>query len=74
MTMLIKRKVSENGTIYITVEKRYFGGLIKIKQIYSSNKVTIGSFRSWVKEPNKLLVPDKLSYKLDELNRLINAK
>ena len=71
MTMLIKRKVSENGTIYITVEKRYLGGLIKFKSVYSSDRVIIGQYREWVKEPNKLFVHDVLGFQLDKWNRMV---
>lgn len=70
----IERKVLKNGYIQITVEKTSLFGLIKTKTIYTSNRVIVGNFRNWIKEPNKTLVPDWLSFQLDEWNNLFQVE
>lgn len=62
----IRKETLENGTIVITTEEKFLFGLVKKQTKYSSNRVIVGSFRSWLKEPDKLLVPDIVSFQLDE--------
>jgi hypothetical protein len=62
----IRKETLENGTILITTEESFLFGLIKKQIKYSSNKIIVGKFRSWLKEPDKLLVPDQMSFQLDE--------
>lgn len=61
----ISKETLENGTIIITTEESFLLGLVKKQTKYSSNKIIAGNFRSWLKEPNKLLVPDRMSFQLD---------
>ena len=62
----ISKETLENGTIVITTEESFLFGLIKKQTKYSSNRIIAGKFRSWLQEPNKLLVPDRMSFQLDE--------
>ena len=68
----IERKVLENGHIQITVEESSLFGLIKTKTTFTSNRIITGKFRNWLKEPNKLIVPDHLSFQLDEWNEALS--
>lgn len=62
----VSKETLENGTIIITTEESYLFGLIKKQIKYSSNEIIVGNFRSWLREPNKLIVPDQISFQLDE--------
>lgn len=64
----IKREVLKNGHIQITVEESSFFGLIKKKTTFTSDRIIIGKFRNWLKEPNKMIVSNRLSFQLDEWN------
>lgn len=68
---LINRKV-QGKVITLYVEKSYIFGLVKRKLTYSSNKAYTKNYREWVKEPNKTLVPDRLSFQLDAWNNSFN--
>ena len=68
----LERKVLENGHIQITVEESSLFGLIKSKITFTSNRIIAGKFRNWVKEPNKTIVSDSLSFQLDEWNEFLS--
>lgn len=65
---LIKKEIKE-GTVLLTVQHDILFGLIKWTEKYSSNSIIVGSYRKWLKEPNKLMVNDNLSFQLNEWNR-----
>jgi hypothetical protein len=65
----IKKEITEDGTIKITVQTTNLFGLIKRNTVYSSTKVLAGIYRHWLKEPNKLLVNDIMSLQLDHWNQ-----
>lgn len=68
----IKREVLENGHIQITVEEKSLFGLIKTKTTFTSDRKIVGKFRNWLSEPNKMIVPDHLSFQLDEWNDVLS--
>jgi len=61
----LSKKTLENGTIVITVEQSFLFGLVKKRTKYSSNEIIVAKYRKWLKEPNKTLVPDMMSFQLD---------
>lgn len=65
---LIDKKVLGSGTIVLTVQYSSFFGLIKTNIDYSSDRIIAGRFRNWRQEPDKLIVPDNISFQLDEWN------
>jgi hypothetical protein len=66
----IKKEI-EGAVIKITVEQKLFFGLLKKKIVFSSNSIIVGKYRNWLKEPNKTLVHDYLSFQLDEWNNVM---
>lgn len=61
----LSKEVLDSGAIVLTVEERFLFGLVKRRIKYSSNKVIVGHFRLWLREPNKTIVPDLFSFQLN---------
>lgn len=64
----VKKEITEDGTVKITVETSSLFGLIKRHTVYSSDEIIAGIYRTWLKEPNKTLVGDYMSFQLDHWN------
>jgi hypothetical protein len=59
---VIAKETDEKGKTILTIEQ----GIFKTKIKYMATSRIAGQFFTWVKLPNKTLVPDKLSFQLDE--------
>jgi hypothetical protein len=66
----IQRSVRD-GRIYIITETDKWFGLVKKQRTFSSGRQIVGDFYRWVEEPDKTIVPDSLSFQLDEWNRFL---